>query len=133
MLVHASLNTIDTTPFFLNFRESYALTPVFGFPKSSSLNLSAFLSELNPALLISGGVAYRTCEAGSPYPFAGLTLLVRAAEERGARFGFGAAALLEDVDEVDEFEYLGASFWSSSRRLRSCTVVGRRPRSSEVE
>ncbi len=51
-------------------------------------------------MFIRGGVSKRTWLLGNPYPFAGLTLLVLAALERGARF----CLLLEEVDEVEEFD-----------------------------
>lgn len=67
----------------------------------------------------------RTWLTGSPYPFAGLALLVLAAEERGARL----CALLEEVD-VEELE--GQCSSSSSLRFTSCFVVGRRENAISV-
>lgn len=79
--------------------------------------------------MIRGGVAKRTWLAGRPYPFAGLTLRVRAAEERGAR----PPVALECVDEVEELD-VEERCWAISvdegERLRSCLVVGRRGISS---
>jgi len=70
--------------------------------------------------LIRGGVANLTWLEGKPYPLAGLTLLVLAAEERGARL----ERLLEVVDDVDEFEERYPSGSTTSRRLRSLLDVG---------
>jgi len=67
-----------------------------------------------------GGVANVTWLGGNPYPLVGLTLLVLAAEERGARF----ERLLEVVDDVDEFEERYPSSSTSSRRLKSLLDVG---------
>ncbi len=61
-----------------------------------------------------GGAAKLTLLAGSPYPFAGLTLRVRAAEERGARF----MRFLEEEEELEECGLV------SVVRLRSLFVVG---------
>jgi len=77
---------------------------------------------------MSGGVANRTWLGGNPYPLAGLTLRVRAAEERGARL----ERLLEEVEEVDELEVCFSEGSASSRRLDSLVEVGSVERSGDV-
>lgn len=105
-----------------NGTTSFSLFPTpLPFPTKSKIGadepllLSSFHFGLYPAALINGGVAKRTWEAGNPYPFAGLTDRVLAAEDLGARFRFWMLFEEEFEERWDSRSSVGSRF----------TVMGR--------